>query len=186
MRARTLFSAIVLYGCASAPPVAETERVLAMDDLGNIMRTPNPDGASVKSVVATPDQAFRAAALAYDQLEIPVATVDPTTRRLGNKQWLFPRRFLNWGPAKFFDCGSNMTGLVADQSRITASVISEVRVVPEDRARSAVGIFVSATARPLSGASGGDALFCSSTGFLEARLQEQVAEQIRRISLGVK
>jgi hypothetical protein len=69
----------------------------------------------------------------------------------------------------FIDCGSNLSGPVANASRVKLDVISQL--VPAQGGRTTVRTTVTASARPNQGTSA-SVLGCSSTGRLETRINQ--------------
>ena len=75
--------------------------------------------------------------------------------------------------SQLFDCGTDMTGPVADHSRLRISVVTFVRPVPGDSSR--VGIAALAVAQPNGGAWHED-IVCRSTSYLETHLWQAAAQ----------
>src|SRR5205085_11598541 len=96
-------------------------------------------------------------------------TVDPASHRIGNIKFVFPRRVMNNNVSTYLNCGSTMTGLLADQGRVTASLLTEI--APDSKGGTSVTTTLQATAKRVDGTNT-DAVDCGSTGELEERLRK--------------
>ncbi len=75
------------------------------------------------------------------------------------------------------ECGSNMSGVKADNDRITLSV--DATVEPDGAAASALQIRVAATAKSMMG-SATEAVECASTGRLEQTLRAAIGLRLAK------
>jgi len=107
----------------------------------------------------------------YEQLQIPVSLTDPGRKELGNRGYR-ARRIEGARMSKYFRCGTGMLGALADEYNITLSVVTRLTDAPEGG--TTILTVVDAVGRPR--ATSGNPLRCESTGVLELRVAQLVAE----------
>ena len=105
----------------------------------------------------------------FDQLEVPVTTMEPDRMEIGNTNFK-PRRIEGKRMANYFDCGTNFNGQLANLHEVTVSLMVRVREVAADS--STVHVVTDAFARA-RGTSGNE-IHCESRGTLEDRIPELV------------
>lgn len=119
------------------------------------------------------EQAWAALPAVYELLEIPVSTVDPATKLLGN-QALQARTRLGKVPlSRYLSCGQNsVTGTPnADSYAMTIRVLTQLQPGPDGGTR--VSTLVDAYGRAQA-FNNGD-VTCGSTGVLEQQIAARVA-----------
>ena len=89
---------------------------------------------------------------------------------MGNPSFQMPRRFLDMPMSAYFECGSSMTGAVADQSRISVYIVTDI--LPK-AGKATVATTMRGVASPVNGASN-TALHCSSSGRFEERMLKDI------------
>jgi hypothetical protein len=166
---RVVAVSIILAGCASAPPATErnqVDKVLVSGDgaIGNLHSYQDP------AVTAATYKSPRTAVVpvlkdAYEELGIPVKVADPISGQVGNNFFVKNWRLGNQSLSHYLLCGNTSTGPVADNYKITMSVLS---VVSANGTGSKVNTIVQARADDAAGSSG--SIQCQTTGLLETDL----------------
>ncbi len=113
----------------------------------------------------------------FERLEIPVTTIDPAARELGNPGFL-ARRVEGKRMNSYLDCGTMLGGAIANSHDITLSVIT--RLTAQEGGATSVTTVLDATAR--AQATSGGPVHCQSRGVLEERIGRLVAEALAGIS----
>jgi hypothetical protein len=99
----------------------------------------------------------------YDSLSIPIGTVDPATRTLGNSGFKIRRQLGKVPLSRYLNCGVMQGTPSADSYEIHLSVLTEVKA--GESGTTDVATTIEAMARPVS--LSGDYTSCSSKGVLE-------------------
>jgi hypothetical protein len=179
---RTTTAALIglsLAACATTEPGYIPERhtttvSVATADGGIrtiFLRTAAEDGARTGRIAAPADAVWQAVAVAYEELGIPLETIDPATRRIGNASFVRSRQLGGRPLSAYLACGYDATGTpVADSHRLQLHVMSEVVGHGEETDFS---ILVRAVALP--GAASTTRIPCRTTGALEQRIANTVA-----------
>jgi hypothetical protein len=107
----------------------------------------------------------------YEQLKIPVSLSDPGRKVMGNSGYR-ARRIEGARMSKYFRCGTGMLGALADDYNITLSVVTRLTDAPDGG--TTLVTTVDAIGRPR--ATSGNPLRCESSGVLELRVAQLVAE----------
>ena len=159
---------------SSRPPGLDTpaERVIAADNQGAYRTTVAPN-AKVP-VPASPSRVFEALAAVYRELDIPVATNDPATGRVGNVDFWKARKLGGQPISSYLNCGDSITGAAADNYRVYLSLLS---AVARDGAGSVLETAFTATARNMEGTTA-DRVACGTTGRLEERIYKEVVAKL--------
>lgn len=169
---------LALAACATQPGAAPSTRsspagpasvVQAGTDIIINVSTERP--ASRHLVPAPPERVWSLLPGVYEQLGIPVLTVDPPGLTLGNTRFTFVRRLGDQPGSTFLSCGHTSTGReIADSYRVQLSV--RTTLAPAEGGTEA-RTMVEATARSTQGTSG-DPVPCATTGQLETRIARQL------------
>lgn len=179
---RSLSTAAVAFAfaaCATTEPGHLPERhttavSVATADGGArtiFLRTAAEDGARTARIAAPADAVWQAVAVAYEELGIPLETIDPATRRIGNTSFVRSRQLGGRPLSTFLACGYDATGTpVADSHRLQLHVMSEVVGHGEE---TDFTILVRAVGLP--GAASTNRVPCRTTGALEQRIANAVA-----------
>lgn len=112
---------------------------------------------------------------AYVELDIPLASVNPEARLLGNDGFRAQGRLGLERISQFIHCGRRMTGDIADRYEVYFTILSQVQEV-QGTERTRIVTLVDATASPSS--TSGNAVRCSSRGRLEQRVLERVRARV--------
>lgn len=176
--------AATLASCAPAQPESapspSPERTVATTRYGDVVRSSTAAAPST-SINAAPDLVWRALGDAYANLGVEVMTLDRPNGRMGNLKFVAPRSFKgtpNAAMSTYFNCGSTMTGALADQGRITASLISEIK--PDGNGGTRLQTAFTGSARRRDGTSA-DAVDCATTGQLEDWISKFVTLRVAEL-----
>jgi hypothetical protein len=149
-----------------------TERVIAADNQGAYRTTVAPNAKM--SVAAPPSRVFEALGAVYSALDIPIATNDPASGRVGNTDFWKSRKLGGQAISTYLNCGESITGAAADNYRVYISLLSEVR---PDGSGSVLETAFTATARNMEGTTA-DRVACGTTGRLEERIYKDVMAKL--------
>jgi hypothetical protein len=117
---------------------------------------------------------WRAVALTYLFLKVPLTYDDKSSGEQGNKAFAMSRTFDGRAISHYLSCGDDpFRGPNADSQRVTASLITRTRPVSATQTSLEV-IFSGYIAKP--GQSG--TIYCTSTGSLELHMAEMVASRV--------
>jgi hypothetical protein len=173
---RLLF--LLVLGCASSgQSTTPKPRTILTTPEGVLLGSPVEQGPS-DSVAASPETVMRALLGAYEGLGLTVTLIDPAKRRLGNPGFTIRRALQGVPLHEYLSCGETVTGLRADDDRITMSVISTVRPTPAGG--TALETLLEATATDVAAGNSGDQLHCSSSGKLETRIHTVAKQRLGR------
>jgi len=163
--AAALAALVTLAACATTPnPVpSPEERVLATTEAGVVRSHENLAADSVLN--ASPAAALAALEAAYTELGIEVKFRDNATGQLGNKRFSKVRDLAGVRMSKYVGCGFAETGPVADNYRVTMSLVSRVTPIGSG---SRVDTQLTAYAEDMGSSKG--TLSCTTLGALEQRV----------------
>lgn len=174
--AAVIAAAAAATGCASGGLQPET-RQSTVDAAGasgtDLVRVQKTLAPLERSVPVPVERAWAVLPAVYELLGIPVGTVDPATRMLGN-QALQARGRLGKVPlSHYLSCGGNsVTGISnADSYAMTIRVLTQLK--PESDGGTKVSTLVDAYGR--AQAFGNGDVTCGSTGELEQQIAARVA-----------
>ncbi len=188
-----LLSAVVVAACA---PAAQTEGpapssgagtgstqdryVTGVLSDGTGVRYTVEDEVVVYTIDHPPATTWSALVAAFGSIEIDANLVDPANRRVGMQDVVVTRRTRLAGerPSTYLDCGSTLTGPIAEQSRIHTTFLATAAAV--DGQTTAVRFEMVAQAVPFD-AGDSEARRCRSKRTLEARI---IQELFRRLNEG--
>lgn len=177
MRTISLLCLAALAGCTGMQPSTAPSgptRVLGSGNNTTVIQSPDVGTASA-TVTASPDAGWRALSTAYQELGIPVTTVNQPALYLGNLQFKTGSRIGGKMLGDYFDCGSDMTGNIANHGELIISTVSQLK--PAGDGQLQVTTQVKAVGRPRGGTST-DYSPCRSTGRLEQRVGDLVAQAL--------
>jgi hypothetical protein len=109
----------------------------------------------------------------FGQLEIPIPRSDPQAMAVGNPD-LEVRRIEGKRMSQYVDCGMTRSGIVANLYDVTLTVNSRVSEGPDGAV--VLTTTLDAWARPRT--TNGNPVHCTSTGTLESRIGQLVAERL--------
>ena len=119
------------------------------------------------TVPAKPELAWPALLEAYQEVGLTVNAIDERNRVVGVRGQRATRRLAGERLSSFFDCGSNMTGVIADSYHIDMDVISVL--TPSADGGTRIRTSTTASAMNPQGSSA-NAVPCGSNGTLETRI----------------
>jgi hypothetical protein len=179
---------VTAVGCASsgttsqpAAPPQQTVRVGAVaGSLGSsggasagLTIVPS-GGPNVLKVSAPVDAVWRALPAVYDSLAVPVTTLSPQSRTIGNEGFKIRRRLGKTQLSRYLECGRSQVEQNADEYEINLSVLTTAQA--SDSTQTTVTTTVQASAKGLQFA--GQFSQCTSKGELEARLQRLLKQAL--------
>lgn len=168
---RSTLPLLVLAACgpatASAPvsgaPGPNTE--VNPNSSGIDMRVGSDVNVNVVPVSATVERAWETLPGVYQEIGIPVALSDPSTRQFGNRRVPSNVQIFRDTPGTYVRCGNAGSGPSAVSSyRVTLSVVTQLQ--PRTDGKTGVFTQVSGTAAPADGSSRASTT-CVSNGRLE-------------------
>ena len=177
--------AVALLGCASAQ-TQDSPEPRASGGV-ELTRVDTPKGVFVTqlstatSVIETPvdatiDATWDAVADVYTALGVTVGTLDTRTRIIGNPGVRMRRSLAGVKLSSYFDCGISALGKRnADSYSLSVDMLTQV--LPGEKKSSTLRTRVRASAADEG--SSERRVTCSSTGALEARIADMVAERLK-------
>ncbi|MDH5588830.1 MAG: hypothetical protein OEZ37_02165 [Gemmatimonadota bacterium] len=175
-----LLAAAVLTACASSgserpPRAAPVRSVVSVGGMGRAeMHTEAGVGQRTYGVAAR--QVWPHLSIVFERLEIPVETLDERAMEIGNLGYGARRVEGKW-MSTYIDCGTNLTGILANNHDITLTVIARLEARPDGT--SVLTTLVDAWGKPR--ATSGNPIHCQSKGVLEERVAELVAQRLAGI-----
>ena len=168
---------IAAVGCATSDPgqtVAE-ERRTTLRVAGTRPTVIHTEASIEERIFAvSPERVWQTLPAVMAQLDIPVTHSDPDRMEYGNQNWR-PRRIEGRRMSKYIDCGTNLTGALADTHEITMMLIVRVTRAPGGGATVTSTLDAFGDPRAVSG----NPIHCESLKTLEERVVELVREQLR-------
>jgi len=173
-----LMFVILSLGCATssgAPADVAPERVTVVTaGLGAMDVRTTADAAGSYWADAPVDQVWAVLPQIYEELGVPLAVHDSDAKAIGNSSFRV-RRIGGTRLSQYLRCGTGVTATPnADRYQVTISLTT--RISEANEGGTAIRTVVGATARPRD--VGGSVVNCASTGRLENRISEMVAEAV--------
>lgn len=138
---------------------------------GYDFRIDQEGAAAAFNLPAAPQAAWPALLGAYQKVGLPLTSSDATQGIAVVRDFEVRRKLADRPLSEYLDCGSTMTGLIAN--RYTVHLTVESRLKPGPQGGSTLTIGVSGSARNPQGASSSP-VNCASTGRLEAAMARLV------------
>jgi hypothetical protein len=162
---------LCLAACTSAttpgPVPSGPTSVIATGSHGMHVSMGSTGGMTAHTVGGTADAVWSALPAVYEELQIPVRTMERDAYRLGNRELQVSRRLAGVALAQYIDCGLGAGSTpLANTSRVTLSILTRLQQVGDS---TQVLSELTGTGRPFD-ATGGDRVRCTTTGRLEARI----------------
>lgn len=178
MRRLLIVCVILLPACASsgssstssARPATSTIRSAAV---GSITMT-NATTADVTHLASTPDAVFRILPSVFDSVSIPVNTIDPSRKQVGNSGFKIRARLGKAPLSRYLDCGNTQIGPNADSYDVMLTVMTTVS--PEGSTGAVLSTTVDAQAKPVTYNQAYS--HCSSKGGIEIRISDLVKARL--------
>lgn len=172
---------LALVGCAtthpeSARPASESVRVVGGSDGGmGSMRISGSDGASRVTVAFPLDAVWSILPAVYDSLGIPVSTIDPNRRVIGNPGFKAHKRLGSTSLGRYIDCGRTQGFPSADSYDVYLNITTHVQSGPT-QSSTVMSTLLEAAARPM--AFSGEYTKCSTLGALESAINDAVRKKL--------
>jgi hypothetical protein len=181
MRTAFAFGLLTLAACAASHPESSrptTETVRVGGSGGGVagMRIASTEGAARADIAYPPDKVWDVLKEVYDSLSIPVGTVDPARRLLGNTGFKAHQRLGKTSLGRYIDCGRAQGFPSADSYDVYLSITTQVQ--PGKGGRSTLSTMVEAAGRPM--AFSGDYTRCGSLGTLESAINDGVRKRLSK------
>lgn len=161
-------------GTASAP-ASQTMRVVGPNGTQSVDLAGSVDASSSRTMPYSVEQVWKALPGVLDSLGIPIQTMDPTTRVVGNAGFKIRGRLKNVPLSRYIDCGnSTEIGPNADNYEVHMVFLAAVR--PAEGNHSSVSLTFDAVAKPVNFAQ--DYSQCLSKTVLESRLFDALAQRL--------
>lgn len=180
MRRVTPLLMVIVAGCASgsgsaSAPTSQTVRVVGPSATASLALSGNPETSSSKTLPYSVEQVWRALPGVLDSLGIPIQTMDPAKRIVGNAGFKIRGRLKNVPLSRYIDCGnSNGIGPNADNYEVHITFLAAVR--PAENNSSSVSLTFDAVGKPVNFAQ--DFSQCGSKTVLESKLFELLAGRL--------
>lgn len=132
--------------------------------------------ADVTTVPFDADAVFRVLPSVLDSLGLPVATIDPAGKSIGNPGFKIRNRLGKTPLSMILDCGNTQIGPNADSYDVYLKVMTTVSGAGAGSAR--IATLVEAQARPATYNQAYNS--CATKGYLEPRLVDLVTRRLRK------
>jgi len=182
MRNATLLLSIPLAACASAgagstaTPASQTVTVVGSQG-GASLTIPGNNSSTVRTVAFGMDQVWRALPFVFDSIGIPVGTLDPAKRTIGNSGFKIRGRLKGVPLSRYIDCGnSTQIGPNADAYDVNITMFAELHAA--DAGGTAVTTTMDVMARPATFAQ--EYSHCATKGVLETRFFDILKARLDR------
>ena len=174
-----LLSLVTVAACSTAAGSAATtarpdQTVRVMGVGGGTSLTSDP--SATHALAFSVQQVWLALPGAFDELGVPVQTLDPVKHRIGNEGFTAHHRLKNVPLSRYIDWGTSQMGQNADDYDVRLSFMAQA--MPGDGGTTKLITTIDAAARPATYAQ--DYTQCTSKGNLEARLIELVKAKLAR------
>ena len=182
-----LAAALLPLALAAAPARAQTSSASTTTQAAAPLMLFNPPGTSYYASLDTIGtavtvrgaraQAFHALRSVYAELQVPLTLEDSASGWLGTLHLIRTYTLGTMRLSRALDCGSEMTGPVADDARIELALVTFVRAVGADSV--AVRTALVASSRSVTGEQR-DRVQCSTKGYLEDWIRGRLLERAAR------
>jgi hypothetical protein len=175
MRLPILLGVFALAACQSAKPASTEQPIVQLQpaqyQFAPGVRTVTNHGVEMYAAPVALAKAWAVLPAVFASLRIPVTTTDATVHSAGNLSLRARGQLGALRPSKVLDCGSSTTAH-ADTYTLNVSILTQLRPSPDSG--TLVYTQVEGTAR--NEGTGANRLRCSSTGYLERAIAEEVAK----------
>ena len=156
----------------SARPATQT---VGRGDIGTLVMS-NSGGSDVFKVPHSADAVWKVLPSVFDSLAIPVNSIDPASKEIGNSALKIRSRLGKVYLSRYLECGSTQLGPNADSYDVVLTVMT--KVTADGAAASSLGTTVQAQAKPATYNQGYNQ--CSSKGAIEKRLVDLVSSALSK------
>jgi len=161
-------------GTASAPS-SQTVRVVGAGGTQSVSLAGPSDPSTSRVLHYSTEQVWKALPGVLDSLGVPIQTMDPAKRVIGNAGFKIRGRLKSVPLSRYIDCGnSTEIGPNADNYELHISFLAEVR--PAEGGGSSVSLTFEVVGKPVNFAQ--DYTQCRSKAVLEARLFDLLAVRL--------
>jgi hypothetical protein len=171
----------LLSGCASGQTQTDASqkglqprRIAERGDSFQVDLPPE-GGVHATQIRGTPQEIFPHLILVYEELGIPVETIESAAYLLGNAAFRARRQIAQIPMGRIVDCGFSVTGARANTDMITFDLKTQIRATGPNNV--VVETIFTAIARSTGGSSGAP-MNCTSQGALERRIASGVQDRI--------
>lgn len=178
MRCPVAIAFIALSACAATHPESSrpsSESVRVVGQSGGSIRMSAGEGAATTTIAFTPDRVWGVLPAVFDSLGIPIGTVDPVRRLIGNTGFKAHQRLGKTSLGKYIDCGKTQGFPSADSYDVYLTITTQVR--PAEQGTAMLSTLVEAAARPM--AFSGEYIKCSSFGVVESLILDGVRARLK-------
>lgn len=178
IRRAGVLAVLLLSACASggststARPATQT---VGRSDIGTLVMS-TTGSAEVTALPYSADAVFRILPAVFDSLGVPVASLEPSKKEIGNPGYRIRSRLGKTSLSRYLDCGSTQIGANADNYDVVLTVMATV--VADGASMSKLTTVVEAQARPATYNQAYSR--CSSKGGIETRLAELAKAQLSK------
>lgn len=134
------------------------------------------DGVVVAKVVAPVPMVWQAVLAAMTARKVTPSVFDRPAGRMGDTALMMTRTWNGKPLSRYLNCGSNMTGLRADQDRIKSVFLVQLTRMQADTV--GLAVHLSGTASALSSGNSASLAPCLSSGTAESDLLDDVMRQV--------
>ena len=167
-----------LGACASAEPSVRgrtgPDRTVVRD-AGGVIEVRTEASVAERTIDIPSAAVWAVLPSVYEELGVPESLIDPIRKELGNRGYR-ARRIEGKRMSQYFRCGNSMTGALADEYNLVASVVT--RITDEPNGKTKITTTVDAIGRPR--ATSGNPVRCESSGTLESRVVGLILENLGR------
>lgn len=178
MRRLIAVTTLLLAACSSGTSVTKA-RPATVPVVGagtGVFNLVNSTDADVAHIAYAPDAVWRILPAVFDAAAIPLTTIDPANKRIGNEGLKIRSRLGKAPLSRYIDCGNTQIGPNADSYDVILTVVS---VVTADGATgSKLATTVEAQSRPITYNQAYSR--CTSKGSLEAHIAELVVARLTK------
>src|SRR5688572_4237983 len=180
MRWLASLACVAVAGCAtnhpeSSRPTSESVRVIGGDGGMGSMRMSSGEAASTASLAFAPDQVWTILPAVYDSLGIPLSSIDPSRRIVGNPGFKAHQRLGKTSLGRYIDCGRTQGFPSADSYDIYLSITTHVQSGKTSQS-TRMSTLLEAAGRPM--AFSGEYTKCGSLGSLESAINDAVRKKL--------
>jgi hypothetical protein len=175
MRVFALTTLSFLVACGG--PTTSTVIPLPVRSQGSVGMSITPSSNESSHTVAFPiDRVWRELPGVFDALKVPVNSLDPQKRLIGNDGFKIRRQLGSTSLSRYLDCGATQIGPSADTYDVQLTVIAQLQ--SETTGATKVTTTINASARPIAFAQ--EYAPCSSKGTLEAKFNDLLLAALQR------
>ena len=179
MRSLAVLACISLAACATTPLASvgpEVQTVRGGSAVAGNLQVISNTSEVVSDLPSSLDNVWKVLPAAFDSLGIPVASVDPTLRTIGNEGFKLRQRLGKTPLSRFLDCGQTQVGPNADSYEVFLVVMVHAQAGAAP-GTTKMTTMVDASARSIAFSQAPNR--CSTNGELEKRLIAAVKAQLK-------